>query len=59
MVEVNRRMELLYDPGQMTFRSFIHTSSDQQLYDLGNAINAFQDTPVAEINLVQTFELAD
>jgi hypothetical protein len=57
LTEVNRRLRLDYNPGVFTFRNFVHTSSDQQLFDLATALNRFQDTPVARILKVQTFEI--
>lgn len=56
--EINRRLVLRYDPGQFTFRSFIHTSNDEALYELARSINAFQEDEVKKILKVQTFELS-
>ena len=57
LAEVNRRLVLRYDPGQFTFRNFIHTASDSQLLALAKGLNAFQDIPVKKVLRVQTFEL--
>ena len=55
--ETNKRLVLRYDPGQFTFRNFIQTSSDEQLYDLAQNLNAFQEESVTHVLKVQTFEL--
>ena len=57
LIENNRRLVLRYDPGQFTFRNFVHTASDEQLYDLANRLNAFQEEPVVQVLKVQTFEM--
>jgi len=57
LIEVNRRLVLRYDPGQFTFRHFVQTASDEQLYDLAQGLNAFQDVPVAKVVKVQSFEM--
>ena len=54
--ELSRRLVLNYDPGQFTFRNFIQTSTDEQLLDLAEAVNLFQDTPVAKVLKIQTFD---
>jgi len=56
--EINRRLVLRYDPGQFTFRSFNHTSSDEALYELAHSINEFQEDEVKRVLKVQTFELS-
>jgi len=57
LVESNRKLVLRYNPGQFTFRNFLHTASDQQLYTLANRLNAFQEEPIAHVLKVQTFEM--
>jgi len=57
--ETNRRLVLRYDPGQFTFRNFIHTSSDAQLYELARGINSFQVDTAAKVLKVQTFEMVE
>ena len=57
LVESNRRLVLRYDPGQFTFRHFVHTASDEQLYDLAQGLNAFQEEEVKRVLKVQTFEM--
>ena len=55
--EVNRRLVLRYEPGQFTFRKFIHTASDAQLHDLAHAINRFQEDELVKVLKVQVFEM--
>ena len=57
LIENNRRLVLRYNPSQFTFRNFVHSASNEQLYDLANRLNAFQDVPVAKVLKIQTFEL--
>ena len=57
LIENNRRLVLRYNPGQFTFRNFLHTATDAQLYDLAIRLNGFQDQPVAHVLKVQTFEM--
>jgi len=57
LAEVNRRLVLRYDPGQFTFRHFIQTSSDTQLFELAQALNEFQEDTAVRILKVQTFEM--
>jgi len=59
LTEINRKLVLHYDPGQFTFRHFIHTSSDTQLYVLARSINSFQTDTAAKVLKVQEFEMAD
>ena len=56
-VETNRRLVLRYDPGQFTFRHFVHTSTDEQLYDLAQGLNEFQEDEVKQVLKVQFFEM--
>ena len=57
LIETNRRLVLRYDPGQFTFRHFVQTSSDSQMYALAQGLNAFQEDEVKKVLKVQTFEL--
>ena len=57
LVEVNRSLVLRYNPGQFTFRHFIHTSTDEQLLDLAEGINRFQSDEAAQVLKVQRFEI--
>lgn len=41
-----RRLVLRYDPGQFTFRHFEPVATDEQLYDLAQNLNAFQEDAV-------------
>jgi len=55
--EIDRRLVLRYDPGQFTFRNFIHTTSDENLYALAQSLNAFQVDKAAKVLKVQTFHM--
>ena len=57
LIETDRRLVLRYDPGQFTFRHFVQTSSDSQMYELAQSLNAFQEDEVKNVLKVQTFEL--
>jgi len=48
MVE-ERRLVLRYNPGQFTFRHFNHAASIEELYNVAEQVNAFQDTPVEQV----------
>jgi hypothetical protein len=43
MTPVSRRLVLRYDPGQFSFRHFDQTANDTQLFNLAQALNAFQE----------------
>ena len=47
------RLVLRYDPGQFTFRNFIQTATDQQLFDLAQQINSFQEDKADRILKVE------
>jgi len=55
--EINRTLQLRYDPGQFTFRHFSHHATDAELYDLVQHINAFQEDEVKQVVRVVTLEL--
>jgi len=57
LVETSRRLVLRYEPGQFTFRHFVHTASDEQLYDLAQTLNEFQEDEVKKVLKVQFFEV--
>lgn len=57
LVETSRRLVLQYDPGQFTFRHFVHTASDEQLYDLAQGLNEFQEDEVKRVLKVQFFQV--
>lgn len=57
LIETNRRLVLRYNPGQFTFRNFNHTATDEQLLDLAEGLNCFQEDEAAQVLKVQTFEL--
>ncbi|MCL1862883.1 MAG: hypothetical protein FWF78_04900 [Defluviitaleaceae bacterium] len=56
MFERARGLILRYNPGQFTFRNFAMTASDEQLYNLANLLNDFQECEVEEVLKVRTFE---
>ena len=45
-MDQDRRLVLRFENGQFTFRGFSHEASDDQLFDLAQGLNAFQDDPV-------------
>jgi hypothetical protein len=46
----SRRLVLRYSPGgQFTFRHFRATATDQQLHDIAENLNAFQECPVRKV----------
>jgi len=49
-----RRLVLRYNPGQFTLRHVNHAASDEQLYNVARAINAFQEGPPAQILRIRT-----
>ena len=57
LAEVGRRVSLRFENGSFSFRSFVHTASDEQLYDLGRILNEFQEDEAEKIYKIQTFEL--
>jgi hypothetical protein len=57
MNEISRRLVLRYDPGQFTFRHFLPTATDAELYGIARAVNEFQEDEVKQIVRVQVFSL--
>ena len=57
LAEVGRRVSLRYEKGSFSFRSFAHTASDEQMYDLARILNEFQEDEAERIYKIQTFEL--
>ncbi|MCL2218018.1 MAG: hypothetical protein FWB91_13510 [Defluviitaleaceae bacterium] len=49
-----KRLILRYDPGQFTFRHFNHNASDEQLYELANLLNTFQEDDLAQVVKTRT-----
>jgi hypothetical protein len=56
MVEVAKRLVLRYDPGQFTFRHFLVTATDEQLYNLAMQLNSFQECAVDTILKTRVME---
>jgi len=56
-MDIDKRLVLQYEQGQMTFRQFNHEATYSQLFELANALNDFQVDPVKRVLLVtvQTF----
>jgi len=57
MNEMSRRLVLRYEPGQFSFRHFMPTTTDEELYTLARTLNEFQEDEVEQIVRVQVFSL--
>jgi len=57
LTEVDRRISLRFDEGTFSFRNFIPTATDQQLFDLGHTLNEFQEDDIQKIYKFQVFEM--
>ena len=55
LTEVDRRISLRFEEGSFSFRNFIPTATDQQLFDLGHTLNEFQEDNVEKIYKFQVF----
>lgn len=51
-MEVDSRLVLRYEEGQMTFRHLRQNATYEQMFDLANAINSFQADVVRQVLLV-------
>ena len=49
MTPVSRQLVLRYNPGQFSFRHFDHNATDEQLFNLAQSLNAFQEDEVDSI----------
>ena len=57
LAEVSRRVSLRFEEGSFGFRNLVPTISDEQMYDLGRALNEFQVDEAKKIYKIQTFQL--
>ena len=57
LIEVNRRLVLRYGTGQFTFNNLVQTATDEQIHQLGTALNQFQEDEATDILRVQRFEM--
>jgi len=57
MIERDRRLVLSYNPGVFTFRHFDVLATDEELYNLANQINSFQEDAVHQIRKVRVLQL--
>jgi len=57
LTEVDRRISLRFDEGSYSFRNFAASASDEQLYDLANILNEFQEDEINKVYKFQVFEL--
>jgi len=56
MTPYGQRLVMRYAPsGQFTFRHFSATASDEQLYDIAQQLNTFQDRPLDKVLRVQVY----
>ena len=53
---LNERLVLRYERGQNTFSNFLPSATDEQLYQYGHILNAFQDTEIKQVQRVQNYE---
>jgi len=57
LVEVGRRISLRFEKGSYSFRDFVPSATDEQLYDLGQTLNRFQEDDIKKIYKFQVFEM--
>ena len=55
-METEKRLVLRFENGQFTFRGFVHTASDEELFNLAKGLNAFQDDPVKNIVKIKVIQ---
>jgi len=53
---ISRSLVLRYDPGQFTFRHFLATSSDEQLFAIAQKLNSFQECDAEKVLKVRVLE---
>ena len=51
-MDIDKRLVLQFEHGQMTFRRFDPQATYEQLFNLANAINAFQEDTAQRVLLV-------
>jgi len=55
MLENSRRLVLRYEtPGQFSFAHFLQSATDEELYNLGIQLNAFQTPKATRVLKVRT-----
>ena len=52
MNNIDKRLVLEFEQGQMTFRHVDHAASYEQIFMLANALNRFQEDDVKRVLLV-------
>ena len=53
---VDHRLVLQYEQGQMTFRHLRQDATYDQMFNLAEALNRFQDVPIQRVLLVSVRE---